>query len=522
MSLASLAITLGAIIAVICIVDAYRWNRTPQTLYRFFLLEGRLRLKGFVSTILAANLSLGNFMIFIATWGYLFGTPGLIWFVLNLILNVVGFRLFFPHFRNYIESHDNNGTIHDFLATSYGTGESDWAAARIRLSASLVTVIGLLFAIVFELSLAISLFSPETQSQRISMFVSLTILICVFTAYGGFRTLIVSDVCQASLLALATIVLLIVMIVTGGSHIPALFSSFQMRDFSGVGWPNMLSISIIGSGWLLVAMDQWQRTCASRSYDTTKKGVTIYLILISFFALVYALWGMYDKSLLLPALDATQQAQHSGGANPLSDILLIPALHVPTAVVYLIACGLIAAGLSTTNTFLTVSSHSLTTDVLLVSMSHRTLQDLDDKENRTFVGIGRAIIIGTGAVIVLTFAGLTMWGFLTDPLSFFFIAYSIQFALLAPMVMSRVKLPYRPTALAALVSIGIGLVVALSLGFGAWVAIQRSAPPALGIAPGDWLTLTPVFTFFVGLIPLVVSILIRKFGNNERSTAPQL
>ena len=33
----------------------------PPTVYRFFLLDGKLKLGGFVSTILAANLSLGNF-----------------------------------------------------------------------------------------------------------------------------------------------------------------------------------------------------------------------------------------------------------------------------------------------------------------------------------------------------------------------------------------------------------------------------------------------------------------------------
>ena len=83
----------------------------------------------------------------------------------NLVMNVVGFRLFFPRCKKYIESHDNNGTIHDFLATAYAAGTKSRSAAAIRLSASLVTVVGLLFAIVFELSLAVELFRPTSQSR---------------------------------------------------------------------------------------------------------------------------------------------------------------------------------------------------------------------------------------------------------------------------------------------------------------------------------------------------------------------
>ena len=517
-----IAVALGVLIALICFLDARKWNRAPQTVYRFFLLDGKLKLPGFVYTILAANLSLGNFLVFVASWGYTFGRAGLIWFLANLVLNVVGFRLFFPRCRKYIESHDNNGTIHDFLSTAYTRSGTSSGAAAIRLSASLVTVVGLLFAIVFELSLAVDLLRPASQLERITLFAIATLVICLFTAYGGFKTLITSDICQASAIALTTGALLFLLFSSDFNGSAGLLTApISSHDFVAIGWPNMLSITVIGSGWLLVAMDQWQRTCASRSYDTSTKGTSIYLILISFFAVAYAIWGMYDKSLLLPSLDAARKALHSGGTNPLADLLLLPRAGSRGVLVDFIACGLLAAAASTTNTFLTVSSHSLTSDVVLVSLAKRSIHGLTAEENRVFVGIGRRWIVncGMGGLIIACFAILITQGLLRDALSFFFIAYSVQFALLAPMIMTWFTKSHRPSPEAALVSILLGFIISLIAGFGFWTLVQRNAAPILAVAPSDWLTLTPVITLVAGLIPLVISIAIGSRKRHEHKPA---
>jgi hypothetical protein len=129
------------LIAAICFRDAYRWNQAPQTVYRFFLLSGHLNLGPFVSTIIAANLSLGNFIIFVSIWGYKYGIVGLVLFCINLLLNFVGFLLFLPAFKTYIESHLNNGTIHDFVAKAYDDDELGRGSAAIRFTASLAGAI---------------------------------------------------------------------------------------------------------------------------------------------------------------------------------------------------------------------------------------------------------------------------------------------------------------------------------------------------------------------------------------------
>ncbi|HTD36933.1 MAG TPA: hypothetical protein VK669_05435 [Candidatus Limnocylindrales bacterium] len=501
------------LIVTICVVDAYFWNRGPQSLYRFFLLNGKLRLGGFVSTILAANLSLGNFLVFIATWGYQYGWAGLIWFVFNLILNVAGFWIFLRAFRPYIEDHQNNGTIHDYLSGAYAANEPNGRAASIRILASIVTVTGLLLAVGFELSIAVSLLQLDSTLERVAVFFLLTFVICLFTAFGGFRTLLVSDICQASLLTLATVVLFSIMLALSKNSMPGLIVGFPARHFLDIGWPSIVSICIIGFGWMLVAMDQWQRICASRSYTISLRGTGLYLAFITVFALIFAVWGMYDKTILLPLLHGASQKAHSGGSNPLADIPLLTSIGGPKLVVAFIVCGLIAAGLSTTNTFLTVSSHSLTTDVLVVSLANRRMKDLTAEESKAFVGIARAVIVGIGSFIVLIFAGLTASQLLTDPLSFFYIAYSIQFALLAPMFFTVVPRGRRPSSGAALLSLALGFAAALVIGFGSWLLLQRQASAILWIAPGDWLTLTPVMTLLLGLIPLAISYAVRGVHN---------
>jgi uncharacterized protein (DUF2062 family) len=99
MSAFAFTLLFSSLIAVGCTIDAYFWNRKgSQTLYRFFLLEGRLKLPYYTTALVAANLSVGNFIVFIAAWGYKFGMAGLICFIVDLALNVVGFAIFFLDF----------------------------------------------------------------------------------------------------------------------------------------------------------------------------------------------------------------------------------------------------------------------------------------------------------------------------------------------------------------------------------------------------------------------------------------
>jgi Na+/proline symporter len=506
MSAVAIATVLSVIVGAICLFDAYRWNQSGQNLYKFFLYEGRLRLPGYVSTLVAANLSLGNFIIFISTWGYSYGIAGLICFIINLGFNVLGFVLFFPKFKSYIEDHGNHGTIHDFLARTYGGDPGGQPARRIRLTASIVTIVCLVLAIVFELNLAAGLLSPESRVEQVKAFAGMLILIALFTSAGGFRSLVASDLANAIIMAISTIGLVsLIMYFSRGSEVAVLPLQFGLADFQKLGWPSILSIMIIGSGWMLVAMDQWQRTCASRSYETSARGLFFFFFILSFFAIAYALWGAFDKSILPSLVSSDVKNSLAGAGNPLMDIAAIPVSSSGGRFLVSFAiAGLIFAAVSTTNTFLTVCSHSFTTDVLVGSFANRSFADLSKRENILYVGIGRSVIVGI-TVIILIFGVVLMLGdVLKDPLSFFFIAYSVQFALLAPMVFSVLPMARRPTSTGALISIVIGFVTALLVGFGAWYLGQIGAGAVMGLPPSDWITLTPVVTLVIGSLPLLL------------------
>lgn len=509
MTTTTMAFGLGFIVVLICVLDAFIWHRKgSQTLYRFFLMDGKLRLPGFIGTIVAANLSLGNFIVFICTWGYTFGFAGIVFFVCNLFLNVLGFVLFLPAFRSYIEDRSNNGTIHDYLSRAYGGDPHSTTAARIRFSASLVTVVCLSLAMVFELSLAVELLHPANLTQTIYLFGCLAGLIAFFTAYGGFRTLIASDIANAGILALGLICLIFfVFKFSMAANTAPMHVSLTVQDIKNLGWPNIVSILLIGSGWMLVAMDQWQRTCASRSFRVTFRGMIVYFFILSLFAVTFATWGAFDHSILPNLLSGQASKSLAGSTNPLMDIAALPVIGDGKFVVMFILSGLVFAAVSTTNTFLNVCSHSLTTDVLVGSFSHKEMGELSEKQNRLYVGIGRAVIIAISSTLVVAFALLTESGLLKDPLSFFFITYSVQFALLAPMILSILPMRFRPTPSTALASIYIGFAVALIVGFGSWLLGRPGGPASIfGLAPSDWGTLTPVVTVLVGFVPLLTGI----------------
>jgi Na+/pantothenate symporter len=508
-SVSALTFTIGiaSVIALGCAIDAHIWHkRGLPNLYRFFLLGGELRIRLYTTAAVAANLSVGNFIVFVAIWGHRFGTVGAVCFVGNLVLNVLGFTIFFPRFRAYIEDTDNNGSIHDYLARAYTTDPYRARAKLIRFTASFVTIVCLTLAIVFELSLAVQLLAPDNWSLQIKYFAGLAFLIGLFTAYGGFRTLVISDRANATVLTVATILLCCVMwyFWRWTPNAPPISLRINWSDLKYMGWPRILSISVIGFGWMLVSMDEWQRTCAARSYSTSKKGMLIYLPIVSLFAIAFAFWGAFDRSVLPLIVGGSVSHDLSGAQNPLLDITALPvASDMSRALVAFIISGLIFAAISTTNTFLTVCSCSFTADILVGTRTNAPITKLDPIVDEFYVGVARSVIVAMVALIFACFVAFTLKGWLIDPFRFFFIAYSVQFALLPSVIMSALAPAVRPSSGAVLISLVTGFIASLFLGFGAWFLAQVRTEPILSLPPDQWLPLAPVATIILGFVPLI-------------------
>jgi len=499
---------LGAIILfIICLIDLPFTKRYNQSLYGYFLRNGDLKLPGFVPAILSANLSIGNFIIFIASWGYIFGWGGIFWFIINLLLNTVAYIVFIPAFKKYIENKQNCGTIHEFLSSTFASSDKDKTfATKIRLVASATTIFGLLLAIVFEIHLASILLGPLLGINIPLIFSILTVLICIYSGVGGFHTLIFTDIMQSIAMIIGTAAIIPVLTIFGSFDQVMKFYPPNLHALN-IGWPSILGICIIGSGWFLVAMDQWQRTCAMRDSRRTKIGMIWYFASISLFAIVYALMGMYDHASLLPALNSTLAAQHTGGNNPMVDFFLIakiaPAIH--PFLFALVGIAFLAAAMSTANTFLIVCGHSFVSDLLLTISNKKGIHSLTIEQERAYLAIARATVTGMGIFVIIAWFIFSITGLLKDPLSFFFIAYSIQFALLAPMVFSRLSQRFQPSGQGVFNSIRVGVLISVTSGVSFWILSQHNIGPILGLKPFDWLSLTPVITLFAGTIVLMCS-----------------
>ena len=506
-----------AVVSAICIVDGLLAGKTNKTPSDYFLQGGSLTILRFVGSILSTNLSLGNFLIFAASWCYAFGWSGLFWFIVNLIANAVAFYLCLPKFRAFIENKKNTGTVHEYLATSFcgekgsdpNTPEFD-AAKSIRQTASLATGICLLLALAFELHLAAQIAAPLLKASPVFLFCAFAFVIGIYASFGGYRSVLTTDAIQAICLVLGTAAAVALMM-----RIPsapnALTTTYPTSDFSlwSIGWTNIVGIVVVGSGWFLVGMDNWQRTCATRSYSRSAWGFGGYTMLVIVFGIIYGLWGMYDKAVILPSLTGAAEGLHSGGGNPISDFFLkIGSLSQFDSVLFAgVAVALVMAAMSTADTFLIVCAQTFAADVILVKNRRANWSSLTDEENESLVRTGRALVFLLTAAVIIVWIPLYLSGVLSDPISFFFIAYSVQYALLAPVLCSLLPKERRPLPSRVRSAILTGVVVALVVGFGAWIGMQRKASPLLGIEMSAWMALAPVVaTVFWGgvLLPQVL------------------
>jgi len=508
-----------AILVIICLIDLPRARRINQTLYGFFLVNGSLKLRGFIASVLSANLSIGNFLIFVTVWGYTFGWGGIFWFVVNLLFNVFSYLLFMPAFRSYIEDSNNSGTIHEFLSSTFASVNGNNYSRRIRLISSATTITGLLFAIVFELHLSAEIAATILNFDPIVIFAVMTAIICIYSGIGGFHTLVFTDITQS--FAMIAGLIAVIPILFSLNSLPTANNIFATYPLSlqslNIGMPAILGICIIGSGWFLVAMDQWQRTCATRDSKRTRNGMIWYFVSISGFAVVFGLVGMITKSALYPSLPLSLSNSFSQGLNPLTDLFLGSNLEgAPVYLYAIVGVALMAAAMSTANTFLIVCGHSFVSDVLIALSKNIPIGSLSNIDSKSFVAIARSSIIGMGVLVVAIWLALINFRLMVDPYNFFFIAYSVQFGLLAPMVVSRLPKRYWPSADAIFLSIVVGFISSIVLGFGLWSLIQKGLKTMAGVGMIDWLTLTPVLTFFIGSIILFAGIIVEALKRKRK------
>jgi len=301
-----------------------------------YLLMGRqLTLPLFVATLVATWYG-GIFGVNEITFNYgiyNFVTQGVFWYAAYLI---------FAFFIAERVARYNSLTLPDLAGRMFGPKSAKVAAAFTFLSVTPVAYVlslGMFLHMVFGISI-------------LSGMVYGTLFTCLYTAWGGFRSVVFSDLVQFFVMcgAVLLVVLFSVHAFGGLSFLKANLPASHFTVTGGNSWANTFIWGFIALA-TLIDPSFYQRCFAAKSPAVVKKGV-----LISTFV-----WFCFDICTTTGSLYARAVLPHAepGQAYFFYSIQLLPA-----GLRGFFVAGILAIILSTLNSFLFIASNTLSFDFL--------------------------------------------------------------------------------------------------------------------------------------------------------------
>ena len=476
-----------------------------RTTTGYYLMDGTLTRGRLIGTLVASNVSLGNMVYVCAIWGYSYGWSGVFWVAVCIIALTLGLIWAAPRFKGYIEDRNNSGSLHEYLQVAFDGGNPTKASRQFRFVTSAITLFSLLMALAIENHLCATILARILGWNEFLIVVLLTGFISLYSSRGGFKGVVYSDTAQAILFGIGLIMAfgLLYSVGNGNLHL-AQFPSDIKSVVLGAGIPNAIGITVLGFGWTLVTADSWQRNCATRSLSTSVSGMAISGTILTITVIMCGIAGMAVKTVVEPNIPQGFAGSVSAGSLPWNDFFLLPqstGLHVLLSLG--LATGLFMAAISTTDTFLVVCSQTIVTDMLLGSGKGRSLGDLSEIENAKLTRIAQLTTGGIAVLVILCWVALKATKLLGDPVTLFYITYSVQFSLLVPVLITCTSLGRSRRA--ATQSVLAACIVTLAVGWVSWQAVlQGTKATVLHLAAADWLALLPVVTVFTGALMYAV------------------
>lgn len=479
---------------------ALRTRKEISSADEYFLSGHRLSEGPLASTLLSSNLSLGNFLIVVTLMGYFFGLAGLAVTLLAIVMNYIGARWLIPRIKSYIESEDNVGTIHQFIGLRHEANSSEKAARNLRRYCAWITVAGLLLAIVFELHIGATVFAYLTGIPQTVLFIFVVFIICVYAAIAGYAAVVFTDIIQASLNIIGAIVLLVLLVVVLDNPMANYADVFGgtpgITQGFGVPWEIWVSLPVLSLFWFVASLDHWQRQCASRSSDVSLRGSSLGIAGMALIGAIFVLFGIINRAGFGPMLDGLGVILPDNSGNPLLDFFVQGQSETVLSVVVLGVFGiaLLFAALSTADTFLIACTQAIVGDVILTKGNidaNRWWERSETRQSPTVVMSQGVLVLLGGAIVVVWFV-VTQYKLMIDPLNFFFVAYSVQFALVGSVVFGIGK-KVRKSAHAGMVSVTAGWVAGLGLGVWGIISVAAEAEPFGVLTSAQVVSLSPVF-----------------------------
>lgn len=301
-----------------------------------YLLMGRqLTLPLFVATLVATWYG-GIFGVNEITFNYgiyNFVTQGLFWYAAYLI---------FAFFIAEKVARFNSMTLPDLTGQMFGPKSAKVAAAFTFFyitPVAYVLSLGMFLHMVFGLSVLQGMIYG-------------TLFTCLYTAWGGFRSVVFSDLVQFFVMcgAVLLVVLFSLHAFGGLSFLKANLPAGHFSVTGGNSWANTLIWGFIALS-ALIDPSFYQRCFAAKSPAVVKKGVLISTFIWFCFDLCTTAGSLYARAVL-------------PNAEPAQAYFFYSVQLLPAGLRGFFVAGILAIILSTLNSFLFISSNTLSFDFL--------------------------------------------------------------------------------------------------------------------------------------------------------------
>ncbi len=332
----------GAVLAATVLAAAYGHFRLKKTEQKDkfsaldYLLMGRqLTLPLFVATLVATWYG-GIFGVNEITFNYgiyNFVTQGAFWYVAYLI---------FAFFITDKIARYNSMTLPDLTGQMFGP-----RSAKV----SAIFTILYITPVAYVLSLGLFLHMVFGMSVLSGMIYG-TLFTCLYTAWGGFRSVVFSDIVQFIVMCSAVLIVVIFSVSTFGGF-SFLKANLPASHFTLTGGNSWLAMFVWGFIALSTLIDPsfYQRCFAAKSPRVVKRGV-----LISTF-----IWFCFDLCTTTGSLYARALLPH---AQPSQAYFFYSIQLLPIGLRGFFVAGILSIILSTLNSFLFIASNTLSFDLL--------------------------------------------------------------------------------------------------------------------------------------------------------------
>lgn len=328
----------AAVLAVTAAVAVYgnvRKKKQGNTTLDYLLMGRRLTLPLFVATLVATWYG-GIFGVNEITFNYgiyNFVTQGLFWYAAYII---------FAFFIAQKVAKYKSVTLPDLAGSLFGPKAAKVAAVFTFFYIAPVAYV-LSVGLFLNMAFGISLLSGMIYG---------TLFACLYTAWGGFKSVVFSDLVQFFVMCSAVLLVLVCSVTTFGgvdfltANLPA--SHFTLTG--GNGWLNTLIWGFIALS-TLIDPSFYQRCFAAESPQVVKKGVLISTFIWFCFDICTTVGSLYARALL-------------PNAEPTQAYFFYSIQLLPSGLRGFFIAGILAIILSTLNSFLFIASNTLSFDLL--------------------------------------------------------------------------------------------------------------------------------------------------------------